>query len=51
MIPPYISAASLHAERRAAAFFNITSMSMPAMAALIIRTANRNGVIRLTLTA
>jgi hypothetical protein len=51
MILPHISAASLHAGRRVAAFFSITSTDVPTIAALAARIANRDGIIRLTLTA
>jgi hypothetical protein len=51
VILPHISAASLPAGRRVAAFFNMKSTNMPTIAALAVRTANRAGIIRLTLTA
>jgi hypothetical protein len=51
MILPHINAGSLHARQRVAAFLRVASMDMPAMAALATRNANRNGIIRLTVTA
>ena len=51
MILPHIEASALHAERRVTAFSGLKSMSVLMTAALIIRNADRNGIIRLTFTA
>jgi hypothetical protein len=51
MILPHIEARALHAERRVTAFSGLKSMSVLTTAALIIRNADRNGIIRLTLMA
>jgi hypothetical protein len=51
MILPYIEAGALHSERRVAAFPDLKSKNAMTTAALITREANRNGIIRLTLTA
>jgi hypothetical protein len=51
MILPHIEVMVLHAERRVTAFSGLKSMSVLATAAMIIRTANRNGIISLTLMA
>jgi len=51
MILPYTRAVALHAGRRVAAFPVITSQDRRNIPALMIRDANRNGIIRLTFTA
>ena len=51
MTLPHTKTAFLHAGRRVAAFFSITSTDMLVIAALTTRAANRNGIIRLTFTA
>ncbi len=51
MILPDIGAGALHAGRRVAAFLDLKSKNTVTTAALITREANRNGIIRLTLTA
>jgi hypothetical protein len=51
MILPRIEAGALHAERRVTAFSGLKSMSVLTTAALIIRNAGRNGIIRLTIMA
>jgi hypothetical protein len=51
MILPHIEARALHAERRVTAFPGLKSMSVLTTAALIIRNADRSGIIRLTLMA
>jgi hypothetical protein len=51
MILPHIEARALHVERRVTAFSCLKSMSILKTAALIIRNADRNGIIRLTLMA
>jgi hypothetical protein len=51
MILPDVEAGALHAERRVTAFPCLKSKNMVATATLITREANRNGIIRLTLTA
>jgi len=51
MILPYIEARTLHAARRVTAFSGLKSMSILMTAAPIIRDAERNGIIRLTLMA
>jgi hypothetical protein len=51
MILPHTEAGALHAVRRVAAFISMKSMNRVATAGLITRDVNRNGIIRLTLTA
>jgi|GEM_PF-1614409 len=51
MILPHIEARALHAERRVTVFSGLKSMNVLTAAALIIRNADRNGIIRLTLMA
>jgi hypothetical protein len=51
IILPDIAAGSLHAARRVTAFPDLKSRDTVTTAALIIREANRNGIIRLTFTA
>jgi hypothetical protein len=51
MILSYVGAVSLHAGRRVTTFFSEKSLFMPVTAALIIRAASRDGIIRLTFTA
>jgi hypothetical protein len=51
MILPDIEAGASHAKRRVTAFLYLKSKNKVAIAAPIIREANRNGIIRLTLTA
>jgi len=51
MILPDIEAGALHAKRRVTAFLYLKSKNTVATAALITRKANRDGIIRLTLTA
>jgi hypothetical protein len=51
MILPHIEARALPAERRVTAFSSLKSISALTTAALTIRNADRNGIIRLTLMA
>ena len=51
MILPGIEAVALHAKRRVAEFSDLKSMNAVTTVARIIREANRDGIIRLTLTA
>jgi hypothetical protein len=51
MILPDIEAGALHTKRRVTAFLCLKSKNTAATAAMITREANRDGIIRLTLTA
>jgi len=51
MILPHIEARALHAERRVTAFSGLKSISILTTEAPIIRNADRNGIIGLTLMA
>jgi hypothetical protein len=51
MILPDIEAGALHAKRRVTVFPYLKSKNTIATATLITRETNRDGIIRLTLTA
>jgi len=51
LILPDIEAGALHAKRRVTGFPDLKSENTITIAVLITREANRNGIIRLTVTA